>query len=191
MKNVYVLLFALITMTMNAQEQELPYAEIGPYQDEFTAHTVLSRMVEGLGYRFYWATESLTENDLSYKPSESGRSSMHAIEHIYGLTEMVIHAFEGKQYDFSQDPMTFEELRSGTLMNLKKMQEMLAENPDFANMPIKFNYNGQDMVFPFWHAINGPLSDALWHTGQVVMLRRASGNPLPQGVNVFTGKTMM
>ena len=123
MKNVYILLFGLITMTMNAQ-QELPYAEIGPYQDEFTAHTVLTRMVEGLGYRFYWATESLTENDLSYKPSESGRSSMHTIEHIYGLTEMVIHAFEGKQYDFSQDPMTFEELRRGTLMNLKNARNV-------------------------------------------------------------------
>jgi hypothetical protein len=45
------------------------------------------------------------------------------------------------------------------------------------------------MSFPFWNQINGPISDALWHCGQVVMNRRASGNPLQKGVNVFIGKT--
>jgi hypothetical protein len=45
------------------------------------------------------------------------------------------------------------------------------------------------MEFPFWNQINGPISDALWHCGQVVMNRRASGNPLQLGVNVFVGKT--
>ena len=191
MKTLYLVLFALISMTVSAQQEELPFAELSPYKDEFSAHTVLSRMVEGLGYRFYWATESLTENDLSYKPSETGRSSMHTIEHIFGLTEMVVHTFEGTEYDFSQGPMSFKELRKGTLLNLKKICEMLTENPDLSAMPVKIKYNGQSMVFPFWHVINGPLSDALWHTGQVVMLRRASDNPLNPNVNVFTGKTSM
>ena len=87
--------------------------------------------------------------------------------------------------------MSFKELRKGTLLNLKKICEMLTENPDLSAMPVKIKYNGQSMVFPFWHVINGPLSDALWHTGQVVMLRRASDNPLNPNVNVFTGKTSM
>jgi len=42
--------------------------------------------------------------------------------------------------------------------------------------------------FPFWNVINGPISDAIWHTGQVVSFRRTSGNPFPKGVNVLTGK---
>lgn len=41
---------------------------------------------------------------------------------------------------------------------------------------------------PLWILINGPLADALWHSGQVATLRRAAGNPMPKGVNVFLGK---
>ena len=46
------------------------------------------------------------------------------------------------------------------------------------------------MTFPFWNMINGPISDAIWHSGQVVANRRASGNPINPKVNVFIGKTM-
>ena len=42
--------------------------------------------------------------------------------------------------------------------------------------------------FPFWNIINGPISDALWHCGQVVLLRRSSGNPFNSKVSVFSGK---
>ena len=47
----------------------------------------------------------------------------------------------------------------------------------------------RDNTFAFWNQLNGPISDAIWHSGQVVMNRRASGNPLRKGVNVFLGKT--
>jgi hypothetical protein len=36
--------------------------------------------------------------------------------------------------------------------------------------------------------VGEPISDALWHCGQVVSLRRASGNPFSSKVSVFTGK---
>ena len=39
---------------------------------------------------------------------------------------------------------------------------------------------------PFWHVVNGPLSDALTHVGQLNMLRRQAGNP-PVRANVFLG----
>ena len=48
--------------------------------------------------------------------------------------------------------------------------------------------NLDETGIPFWNIINGPISDALWHCGQVVMLRRASGNPFNSKVNVFSGK---
>jgi hypothetical protein len=46
------------------------------------------------------------------------------------------------------------------------------------------------MAFPFWNAINGPLSDAIWHTGQIASNRRASGNPFNSKAQVFLGKLM-
>jgi hypothetical protein len=36
--------------------------------------------------------------------------------------------------------------------------------------------------------INGPIADALWHAGQVVTLRRVSGNPINPKVSVFNGR---
>jgi hypothetical protein len=39
---------------------------------------------------------------------------------------------------------------------------------------------------PFWHIINGPISDALTHVGQINSFRRLAGNPTPKA-NVFVG----
>ncbi len=86
--------------------------------------------------------------------------------------------------------MTFTELRNGTLKNLKIVYDMLNENADISQMQVRLNLNGQSLAFPFWNAINGPISDSLWHTGQIVSFRRASGNPINPKVNVFIGKTM-
>jgi hypothetical protein len=33
---------------------------------------------------------------------------------------------------------------------------------------------------PFWHLINGPMADALTHTGQISSFRRLAGNPAPR-----------
>jgi hypothetical protein len=40
--------------------------------------------------------------------------------------------------------------------------------------------------YPIWYLINGPLSDALTHVGQVASWRRINGNPI-SGANVFFG----
>ncbi|MCK5671198.1 hypothetical protein KAI10_07435, partial [Candidatus Bathyarchaeota archaeon] len=41
--------------------------------------------------------------------------------------------------------------------------------------------------FPVWNLINGPLSDALTHVGQIASWRRMNGNPIP-GARVFHGE---
>ncbi len=78
--------------------ESLPFSEIGPYADNFTTETVITRLIEGLGFRYYWATDGLRDIDLSYKPSDDSRSSLDVLEHIYGLTEMVSYAFHNKEY---------------------------------------------------------------------------------------------
>ena len=146
-------------------------------------------MIEGLGYRYYWATKSLTEKDLDYKSSDDARSTLQIIEHIYSLTEMISSSFKNNEFEFKIVDDTFSELRKKTLLNLKYLQGELKSNPDFSQLSLRFESGGTKMEFPFWNQINGPISDALWHCGQIVMNRRASGNPLQSGVNVFIGKT--
>ena len=65
-------------------------------------------------------------------------------------------------------------------MNFKAVSDVLRR--------IETAFQLENTEVPFWNIINGPIADALWHCGQVVMLRRASGNPFNAKVNVFKGK---
>jgi hypothetical protein len=80
-------------------------------------------------------------------------------------------------------------LRSETLAFLKIATEQLKlMNPkELEALEVIFERGGGQVRFPLWNLINGPISDAIYHTGQVVSFRRSSGNPIPKGVNVFLG----
>lgn len=178
-------LFALVLatiFTMNAQEK-LPYYEIPEAPKEFTAGTTASRMIDGLGFRYYWATEGLTEKDLLYQPSPSARTTGLTIDHILGLSQVIVNATLQKPNGGEQPKMTFAEKRKKTLENLQQASKILRESKDISQYKMIFGKT----EFPFWNVINGPIADAIWHVGQVVSFRRSSGNPFPKGVSVLRG----
>jgi len=139
-----------------ATNSDLPYYEIPEAAKSFTAGTMVSRMVDGLGFRYYWATNNLKTEDLDFKVSDSGRTTLETLEHIYGFS-------------------TSELLK-------------VADAAAIENMKIIFVRGDKSSEYPFWNAINGPIEDAVWHVGQIVMLRRASGNPWNSKASVFSGK---
>lgn len=180
-KFTLVLALLLTTIAVAQSEEKLPYYEIPEYPETYTAGTVAARMVDGLGFRYYWATEGLRLEDLSYKPSESGRTSAETINHVLGLSNFILSSItdeERKKVDY--ELLSFEEKRKRTLLNIKEASDILRTTEDIS----KFD----NEKFPFWNLINGPIADAIWHCGQVVMLRRASGNPFNSKVSVFSGK---
>ena len=81
----------LLSSLTHAQMDTLPYAEIGPYPADYAPGSVVSRMIDALGFRYYWATEKLGEEDLTYRPTPDARSTYETIEHIYGLSEMSVN----------------------------------------------------------------------------------------------------
>ncbi len=168
---------------MNAQDKNLPYYEIPEAPKEYKAGTTVSRMVDGLGFRYYWATEGLTEKDLAFKPNEEARTSEQTIDHILGLSQVILNAVLIEPNGKPQPKMTFEEKRKNTLINLQKASEILRESDDLSQYKMIFG----ETEHSFWRLINGPISDALWHVGQVVTFRRSSGNPFPKGVSVLQG----
>ena len=189
-KLILIIIFIpLVSFTQTSYGDDLPFSEIGDYPNEFSQSNIVSRMIEGLGYRYYWATKSLNDNDLNYKPSDDSRTTFEVIKHIHELTIMISSSFENKTVDFPSEQYDYKSLREKTLLNLKYIYDELKSSPDFSKLSISFQRGDSIMSFPFWNQINGPISDALWHCGQVVMNRRASGNPLQKGVNVFIGKT--
>ena len=189
-KLILIIIFIpLVSFTQTSYGDDLPFSEIGDYPNEFSQSNIVSRMIEGLGYRYYWATKSLNDNDLNYKPSDDSRTTFEVIKHIHELTIMISSSFENKTVDFPSEQYDYKLLREKTLLNLKYIHDELKSSPDFSKLSISFQRGDSIMTFPFWNQINGPISDALWHCGQIVMNRRASGNPLQSGVNVFIGKT--
>ena len=66
-----------------------PLNEIPTASENVTTGNIIARMVQGLGYRYYWATKDLRIKDLSYRPSEEASSCFETLEHIYGLAEVI------------------------------------------------------------------------------------------------------
>jgi uncharacterized damage-inducible protein DinB len=153
-----------------------------------SAENVLLRMVEGAGFRYYWSSEGLSKADLEQKPCEECRSMLETLQHIASLSEMVKNTVLGETIARTKyvEIKDFNELIEATNKNWADAANYLkAGKGNTSEMPIIFNETSQ---VPFWNLLNGPLADAIYHTGQVVTLRRMSGNPINPKVNVFMGK---
>jgi uncharacterized damage-inducible protein DinB len=184
----FTLLFFVSSFAM---AQALPFSQIPEAPKQLTPSATLLRMVQGLGFRYYWATEGLRKEDLDYRPSRDASSSLETLQHLYGLSKTIAEAVQNipsKRPD-TKAPVTLESLRAETLTFLEQAAQLLsqADQESLENMKIVFDREGKQSAFPLWNLINGPISDALYHTGQVVSFRRTSGNPIAKGVNVFLG----
>lgn len=170
----------------------LPYYQIPDYPDTITPETVFARMVDGVGFRFYWATEGLRPEDLAFRPTPAARSTEETIDHIMGLTTVVLNSVQQRVNTRSGEEasaLPFEVKRRLTLEQLQAVSTALQSGEvQLQDIKIIFQRGDTTVEYPFWNDINGPLSDALWHIGQVVSFRRSSGNPFDSQVSVLTGK---
>ena len=163
--------------------------EIPEAPEAYSAATVAARMVEGLGFRFYWATEGLRPEDLSYKPSEEARTTEETIGHIYGLSRTIFLTVNGEAVVREENPPEgYEATRDATLDYLDRASKILRAGADLNDLDIEFKGSSRSSTYPFWNLINGPIADAIWHCGQVVSFRRSSGNPFNSKASLFTGK---
>ncbi|MDA8889696.1 hypothetical protein N9I77_02120 [Cyclobacteriaceae bacterium] len=188
---IYFLIIYVFSLNVSSSAQsELPYKEIPSYPANYTQGTVISRMIDGLGYRYYWATENLRRSDFDFRPDTLARSTFETMEHIYGLSFMILNASKNQVNERRNlFQMTANELRSATLDNLKLASEEIVLVDSMEELNILFQSSTGRKALPFWHVLNGPLADAIYHTGQMVSFRRTSGNPMNPKVNVFMGKT--
>lgn len=193
MKLLLTGILVLISLTVQSQEtlnDSLPFSSIPEAPREYTVGTVVSRMLDGLGFRYYWATEGLTNDELDYDPGNEGRTIRQTLTHLYGLSEVIANSAKKEVTDrtIKSPEMTFEETRKATLKNFKIARELFLKTDDLGGHPVIFKRANGESEFPFWNNINGPIEDAIWHSGQIVVLRRSAGNPINPKVNVFLGK---
>ena len=186
-------LYQSITLAQMADTSPLPYQRIPDPPADYSSGNILARMIDGLGFRYYWATEGLTETDLAYTPSEGSQNTLETLVHIYGLSETIVNAPQNqpniRSADWSQ--LSFDTLRQRTLANFEKASALCQgkTEEEIAEFTIIFQRGEQRSQYPYWNMMNGPLADAIYHVGQIVVFRRAAGNPINPKVNVFLGRT--
>lgn len=194
----FVLVFMLGLLSLSAETDRPYYYQIPDAPEGFTGPHVAARMVDGLGFRYFWATEGLRPDDLNWSPDggeQEGkvrRTTADTIDHVYGLALIVANATQGKATEFPVDMegLIFAEKREATLGFIKRASDNLraASEADMVTFNMVFKSASGTQDHPFWNAINGPIADALWHAGQIVSFRRSSGNPFDSKVSVLAGK---
>ncbi|MTI21814.1 hypothetical protein E1176_12350 [Fulvivirga sp. RKSG066] len=185
MKTTTLFFLASLTITVAMAQQRDYYEEIPELPENYTAGTVAGRMVDGLGFRFYWATADLRPEDLTYRPAEDTRTILETVDHIYSMSVMIYNAVH-KTSEKSDNSLSFEAKRKQALLNFEKVSKVLkASKPEDME---SYEVIGRTTNYPFWNLINGPIADCLWHCGQIVSHRRAAGNPFNSNVSVFMGK---
>ena len=190
MRALFFILLGLYHLTIMSQTSEY-FKDISEYPTEINNGNIISRMINGLGYRYYWATEKLKENDLIYKPSKDAYSTKETMVHIFTLSKTVYNTTLSKinERPDKDIPGDYESIRNGTLQFLEKASKNFSNlnSEELDQMKIKFNRGGTIKSFPIWNLLNGPIADAIYHTGQIVSFRRTTGNPIDSSVNVFMG----
>jgi len=170
-----------------------PYAAIPEPPEEYNATTVLSRLMDGLGFRYHWATDGLTEEELDYRPEPACRSIKEILHHIHNIVDMVEHSLKGERYQLPEPSLPDGlDVRAATLASIERVSTNLrtAEPSRIAEWHTLFRMGDQDLQFPFWNTINGTMSDAIYHVGQVAAYRRPAGNPIDPNANPLLGVRM-
>ena len=149
------------------------YRSVDEYPSREDANGVLIRLLDSLGYRFYWATEGLSKGDYDYCPGHGCQKIGELLKHIWGLVNWVHDSIlaEGTESTRPSDPDAQRDQTLGMLLSMRQHVERIGQEELF-----RITIKGS----PLWHVINGPLSDALTHTGQIASFRRLNGNPVPK-----------
>lgn len=179
MKKIIITLVLFLSLFSLKAQEKLPFYEIPKQTEEYTAQAVVMRQIASLGFRFYWATEGLKDKDLQYKPTPESKSTLETIQHIYSMSFWMLTLTET---EFPQPKKTgkisLEELRKAALNNYLALSNRVKNVADLKELSIKSK---------FFQIINGPISDSVWHAGQIASFRRITGNPITSNISHFTG----
>lgn len=192
--------FSLLSTQLNAQdlvsstESNTHYESVPDYPETFTAGTSLARIIDGLGFRYYWVSKDLTPKDLDYKPSSEARSTLETLGHIHYMIQFMENTLTGETTVFPEPAldMSYLTLRATTLERIQSISAKLStmDSESLSKLDMKIKAGADDMKFPFWHLLQGPIGDSYYHLGQVVSFRRTTGNSIDPAVQPFMGRRM-
>ena len=132
---------------------------------EMLRHTIAT-----LAYRCGKTLRDAPENFAEFRIGEKTRTPARVLAHIGDLLDWALSLAIGKQKWNDSTPLSWEQEVERVFNALKKLDDYLASDAPLGN-PV-------DKLF------QGPIADALTHTGQLAMLRRLAGRHV-RGENYF------
>lgn len=121
-------------------------------------------MVATVAYRGGVAVVDAPESFAVFKAHESTRTPGELLAHIGDLLEGSLYLLKGEMVYLTSTPLPWNEEVTRFFTAVKNLDSYLA--------------SASPLAIPVEKLVQGPIGDALTHVGQIVMLRRMSGNPI-------------
>ena len=143
------------------------FKNINSYPQKITVPSSICRMVDGVGFRYYWATNNLNEKTYLFKPGENRWTVRDTISHIWDTSNWIISSLANEEYEKPDNSVS---LRDSVLQILYKIRSFFAVLNDNDLEEISIS------KAPFWNLINGPIEDIISHVGAIDNMRRTAGD---------------
>lgn len=135
-----------------------------------TGREMLRHTVATLAYRAGKALREAPETFPHFNTGEGGRTPILILAHMGDLFDWALALCKGKHVWTEAKPLAWDEEVKRFFATLQAFDDYLASD--------------QPLGFPAEKLFQGPVADALTHTGQIAMLRRMAGCPF-RGENYF------
>jgi hypothetical protein len=134
---------------------------------------LLQHFLAALAYRTQKALRGAPEGFASFRVGPTTRTPKELVWHMTGVIGYARTMFHGGRFLPPEVPTFAEEIA--------RFHETLAAlSADFGNAALEARITDQQFL-------QGPLSDAMTHAGQLAMLRRLGGSPVPSENFIFAG----
>jgi hypothetical protein len=135
-----------------------------------TAREMLRHTVATLAYRAGKALRDAPESFSSFSTGEKGRTPGQILAHMGDLLDWALSISKGAQSWHDSTPLPWNDEGERFFRALKAFDDYVASDAPLGQTAGKL--------------FQGPVADALTHTGQLTMLRRMAGCPI-RGENYF------
>ena len=136
------------------------------------ARSLLRHTLATLAYRGGKAISNAPAGFADYRCGESSRTPGQILAHIGDVLDWGLSIAEGQQKWNNSTPLPWDKECKRFFAALKKFDDFLASD--------------KPLAVPVEKLFQGPVADALTHSGQIGMLRRLAGAPV-KGENYFVG----
>ena len=131
---------------------------------------LLRHTLATLAYRAGKTLRDAPASFATFNTGEKGRTPAHILAHMGDLFDWALSIARGKQAWLDSAPLPWPKEEARFFKTLQAFDDYLASDAPLAVPPEKL--------------FQGPVADALTHTGQIAMLRRMAGCPM-RGENYY------